>query len=87
VGPSTSHNPTGLHSLLGDNFALLYVNDVRTSQEAWPVTGIALLCYMLLMFVPQRKHGLLGDSFTLSYVDDIRTSQEARPVTGIAVLC
>jgi hypothetical protein len=45
----------------GDIFAILYVDDIRTSQEAhlWDFT----VCY--------------GDRFTLLYVDDVRTSQEA----------
>jgi hypothetical protein len=43
----------------GDSFTFLYVDDVRTSQEARPVTGLALLFYMWMMFVPHRKHGLL----------------------------
>jgi hypothetical protein len=40
----------------GDSFTLLYVDDVRTSQETclWAsaaVTAIALLCYIQMMFV------------------------------------
>jgi hypothetical protein len=31
---STSHSPMDLHGLLGDSFTFLYVDDVRTSQEA-----------------------------------------------------
>jgi hypothetical protein len=44
----------------GESFTLLYVDDVRTSQETnlWTITG----CY--------------GDSFTLTYADYVRTSQE-----------
>jgi hypothetical protein len=46
----------------GDSFTLLYVDDVRTSQETriWASTPY------------------YGDSFTLLYVDDVRTSQETR---------
>jgi hypothetical protein len=43
-----------------DSFTFLYVDDVRTSQETTirfhGVTGIALLFYMQMMFVPHRKH-------------------------------
>jgi hypothetical protein len=48
----------GLHALLRDNFNVLYVYDVRTSQEThlWA----SMPCY--------------GDSFTSLYVDYVRTS-------------
>jgi hypothetical protein len=46
-----------------------------------PVTGMALLFYVYLMFVPHRKHlwpstACYGDSFTVLCVYDVRTSQE-----------
>jgi hypothetical protein len=39
----------------------LYIDDVRTSQEttygpARPVTRIALLFYIQMIFIPHRKH-------------------------------
>jgi hypothetical protein len=51
----------GLHGLLRDSFSVLYVNDVRTSQEThvWASMscyGIALSFYMLMMFVPHKNH-------------------------------
>jgi inner membrane protein involved in colicin E2 resistance len=82
----------------GDSFASVYVDDVHTSKETstlpWPVTGIALLLYMYMMFIPHRKHytsmPCYGDSFASVYVYDVRTSQETStlpwPVTGIALL-
>jgi hypothetical protein len=52
----------GLHGFLRDSFTFLYVDNVRTSQEAhlWAFTA----CYR--------------DSFTFLYVDDLCTSQETR---------
>jgi hypothetical protein len=38
-----------------DSLTVLYLYDVRTSQET-PVTGIVLLLYMQVMFVLRRKH-------------------------------
>jgi hypothetical protein len=48
------------HGLLRGSFTSLYTDDVRTSLEtyAWTVSacyGVALLLYMQMMFVPQRK--------------------------------
>jgi hypothetical protein len=51
----------------------------RSSSRGIPVTGIAVLFHMLVMYVPHRKHTPLlcyGDSFTFIYVGDVRTSQE-----------
>jgi hypothetical protein len=70
----------------------LYVDDVRTSQEARASTA----CYgdsFTFLYVDdirtsQEAHASTAcykDSFTFLYVDDVRTSQEAhapRPVTG-----
>jgi hypothetical protein len=55
----------------------------HTDGPPRPVTGIALLSYMHLMFVPHSKQlwactACYGDSFIFLYVDDVRTSQEAR---------
>jgi hypothetical protein len=73
----------------GDSFTFLYVDDVRTSQEAHistAVMGIVLLFYISMMFVPHRKHmfplPVNGDNFTFLYVDDVRTSQEAHVSTA-----
>jgi hypothetical protein len=44
----------------GDSFTLLYVDDVRTSQETHLWASVARY----------------EDSFTIVYVDDARTSQE-----------
>jgi hypothetical protein len=58
-----------------DSFTVLCVDDVCTAQET-PVdlysllTGIALLFYVYMMFVPHRKH----------------TYGPLQPVTGIALL-
>jgi hypothetical protein len=50
----------GLHGLLWDSLSLLYVGDVRTSQETalWTSTTSYV------------------DSFTFLYVDDVRTPKE-----------
>jgi hypothetical protein len=54
----------------------------RTYGPSRPVTGIALLFYMWMIFVPHRKHAygplqpVTGGNFTFLYVDDVRTSQE-----------
>jgi hypothetical protein len=43
------------------------------------VTGIALLFYMQVIFVPHSKHATIacqGNNFIIWYVDDLRTSQE-----------
>jgi hypothetical protein len=52
----------GPKACYGGSFTFLYVDDVRTSQEAH-------------LWAPTADY---GDSFTFSYVDDVRTSQEAR---------
>jgi hypothetical protein len=69
---------TGKHLLAsaacsGDSFTFLHVGDLCTSQEniyelPRPVTEIALLFYMKMMFVPHRKH----------------TYELPRPLTGMA---
>jgi hypothetical protein len=53
----------GLHSLLGDGFSFLYLDDVRTSQKAhvWPSTacyGDIFTSLYVMMVVPHWKHGL-----------------------------
>jgi hypothetical protein len=90
-----SHNPMGLHGLLGDSFTLLYVDDVRTSQEAhlWASTASYgdsfTLLYVDDVRTSQEAHlwastASYGHSFTLLYVDDVRTLQEARLWTSTA---
>jgi hypothetical protein len=76
----------GLHGLLRDNFTFVYVDDVRTSQEARPLTGIALPFICRRCSYLTGSTTCYGDSFTVLYVDDVRTSQEARPLAGIALL-
>jgi hypothetical protein len=52
------------HDLLQGQLYLLYGDDVRTSQETRPATGIALLSHMQMMSVPHRKHCLLRRQFS-----------------------
>jgi hypothetical protein len=76
------------NSCYGDSFTLLYVDDVRTSQEAC----ITTVCYgdsFTLLYVYGVRTSQeawtttvrYGDSFTLLYVYDVRTSQEAWTTT------
>jgi hypothetical protein len=77
----------GLHGLLRDSFALLYVVDVRSSQETrlWASTafygdGVTIL-YVGDVRTSQETHlrastACYGDGITILYVDDVHTSQE-----------
>jgi hypothetical protein len=85
----------------GDIFAILYGDDVRTSQEThlWPSTARYGEIFAMLygddvrtsketnLWAPTACYGV---SFTFLYVDYVCTSQEThfppRPVTGTAFL-
>jgi hypothetical protein len=81
----TGNTSLCLHGLLGLVLPFIYVDDVRTSQEARASTacyGDSFKLYMYMLIVPDRKHlcastACYGDSFASLYVDDVRTSQEA----------
>jgi hypothetical protein len=73
----------------GDSFTLIYVGDIRTSQEThlWVRTACYgdsfTLIYVGNIHASQETHlcvrtACYGDSFTLIYVGNIHTSQETR---------
>jgi hypothetical protein len=77
------------HGLLRNLFTLLYVDDVRTSQEThlWasaPCYGDSFtLLYLDNVRTSQGAYASTAcyrDIFTVLSVDDVRTSQEARPL-------
>jgi hypothetical protein len=73
--------PTRSNGVMSRNTAFFYVDYVRTSQETRPVTAIAFLFYMSMMYRPHRKHRyepsrhVTGIALFL-YVNDVRTLQE-----------
>jgi hypothetical protein len=79
--PHRKHGPP--RYLTGIAFTLLYVDDGRTSQEAWTTT----LPYgdsFTLLYVDDGRTSQeawtttvrYGDSFDVVYVDEVRTSQK-----------
>jgi hypothetical protein len=94
-------HPSASKACYRDIYTFLYADDVRTAQETphvspRPVTGIFILFFMQVMFVPHRKRthmslGLLQGYlyFSLSRSCSYRTGNthvSPRPVTGIFIL-
>jgi hypothetical protein len=81
------HSKHTQRPVTGITFTYLYVDDVRTSQEARHVTVIAFTClYVDDVRTSQEARPVTERAFTCLHADDVRTSQETRPVTGTTCL-